>query len=56
MPAQAYGPGSGGVAVLEVLQSHGDVALRDVVGGRGEGGLRWVILMVSEHHPQKARM
>mgnify|MGYP001852122829 FL=1 len=38
-------PGSGGVTV-EVSQSHGDVALRDVVGGDNGMGLDWMILVV----------
>ena len=32
-------PGSGGVTVPGGVQSHGDVALRDVVSGHGGGGL-----------------
>ena len=32
-------PGSGGVTIPGGVQSHGDVALRDVVSGHGGGGL-----------------
>ena len=39
-------PGSGGVTVLEVSQSRGDVALRDVVGGDNGIGVDWMILVV----------
>ena len=41
-------PGSGGVTVLEVSQSCGDVALWDVGSGHSGGmlGLDWVILEV----------
>ena len=34
-------PGSGAVIVPGVLQSHGDMALMDVVSGHGEVGWGW---------------
>lgn len=39
-------PGSGGITILEELQSRGDVALQDVCSGHSGGGLGWVIVVV----------